>query len=296
MPVEFTKHRRTIADQPADFSVMIPSWNNLDYLKLCIRSLRQHAVLRIQIIVLVNEGKDGTMEWLETQPGIDVVHARENIGICYGMNLARSIALADYIVYMNDDMVALPGWDKALKNEIDTMPHKYFMLSATMIEPVGTGNACVVVKDYGKDIGHFREAELIADAPSLQRGDWSGSTWPPNVVHKDLWDMVGGLSIEFSPGMYSDPDFSKKLYEAGVRHFKGVGKSLVYHFGSKSTKRIRRNRGRITFLMKWGMTASTFMKKCLRIGQPYSGITTEYEPGTLDRVLNTLKRIRHSLD
>lgn len=273
---------------------MIPSWNNLDYLQLCIRSLQQHSVLPIQIIVLVNEGKDGTPEWLAQQAGIDFLHARENIGICYGMNIARSLARADYLVYMNDDMYVLPGWDLSLKKEIAAMPHHAFMLSATMIEPVNTGNPCVVVKPYGKDMAGFREKELIADGPSLVRDDWSGSTWPPNVVHKDMWDMVGGLSIEFSPGMYSDPDFSRKLYAAGVRHFKGLGHCLVYHFGSKSTRRITRNQGRITFLNKWGITASTFMKKCLRIGQAFSGPVGEYHPGTLDRVVHAIKKIRHS--
>ncbi|MBL0025914.1 MAG: hypothetical protein IPO98_13350 [Saprospiraceae bacterium] len=33
-----------------------------------------------------------------------------------------------------------------------------------------------------------------------------------------------------------------KLYKAGVRHFKGLGNCLVYHFGSKSTTRIKEQR------------------------------------------------------
>ena len=31
-----------------------------------------------------------------------------------------------------------------------------------------------------------------------------GATIPPNIVHRDIWDLVGGYSIEYSPGMYSD--------------------------------------------------------------------------------------------
>ena len=46
----------------------------------------------------------------------------------------------------------------------------------------------------------------------------------------ELWDLVGGLSTEYSPGMYSDPDFSKKIYEAGVRIFKGKGRKLGISF------------------------------------------------------------------
>lgn len=45
--------------------------------------------------------------------------------------------------------------------------------------------------------------------------DWMGATIPPNIVHRDIWDLVGGYSIEYSPGMYSDPDFTAKLYMCG---------------------------------------------------------------------------------
>ncbi len=31
------------------------------------------------------------------------------------------------------------------------------------------------------------------------------------------------MSEEFSPGMYSDPDLSMKLWQEGVRYFKGIG-------------------------------------------------------------------------
>jgi glycosyltransferase involved in cell wall biosynthesis len=257
------------------FSILLPTWNNLDYLKLCIRSIQEHSELDIQIIVFVNEGKDGTIKWLEEQGNIDYLHSKENAGICYALNLARSMAKSDYIVYLNDDMVVLPNWDTELDKEIQKMPSKSFMLSATMIEPTDTGNACVVVKDYGDSIETFKKDQLLQEYTGLRRNDWSGSTWPPNVVHKDLWDAVGGLSIEFSPGMYSDPDFSKKLYEAGVRIFKGVGSSLVYHFGSKSTKKLKRSRGRELFLFKWEITSNVFSNKILKRGQPYEIIQSE---------------------
>ena len=70
--------------------------------------------------------------------------------------------------------------------------------------------------------------------------------------------------------MYSEPDLSRKLYEVGVRYFKGIGKSLVYHFGTKSTKRVRRNKGRITFMRKWGVSARQFTGKYLGICEPFT--------------------------
>ena len=41
------------------FSIIIPSYNNLNYLKICIKSLRRNSKYNHQIIVHVNEGSDG---------------------------------------------------------------------------------------------------------------------------------------------------------------------------------------------------------------------------------------------
>lgn len=269
--IESIKLIKKSARQTYRFSLVIPTWNNLPYLKACIHSIRKYSTLDLQIIVVVNEGRDGTMEWLEKDPEIDVVFSPENIGVCYALNSSRSLIKSDYILYLNDDMYVLPGWDTELDQEIKRIGHKNFILSGTVIEPMDTGNDCVILGDYGRDPEHFDEARLLKDLEGLKKADWSGSTWPPNIMHIELWDLVGGLSIEFSPGMYSDPDLSMKLAVAGVRIFKGIGSSKVYHFGSKSTGRVKKNDGRKTFLMKWGLTPSDFLNGFLKRGQPYAG-------------------------
>lgn len=282
-----TKHRRSPKNQ-YKFSILIPTWNNLGFLKTCISSIKKNSSLSIQIIVFVNEGNDGTIDWLDKQGDIDYIHSEHNIGICYALNMCRSFMKSDYIIYMNDDMYVLPNWDTELDKEISSLSTKLFMLSSTMIEPINTGNPCVIVKNYGDSINNFNENSLLKEYSDLAVEDWNGSTWPPNLVHIDLWDLVGGLSTEFSPGMYSDPDFSKKLYDAGVRIFKGVGKSMVYHFGSKSTKKLKKSNGRNQFLLKWGITSNTFTDKILRKGKPYEIIQGRMNL-KLDNVLGKLK-------
>ena len=128
----------------------------------------------------------------------------------------------------------------------------------------------------------------------LIKTDWYGSTWPPNVVHIDMWDLVGGMSIEFSPGMYSDPDLSMKFWQLGVRYFKGVGKSKVYHFGSKSTGRVKRNKGKDTFLFKWGITSRFFIENYLQRGKDFKGELPDYKMTKLDLFTNWLKIIIRS--
>ncbi|MFN0014455.1 MAG: glycosyltransferase family 2 protein [Saprospiraceae bacterium] len=290
---QIQKHRRS-PDQNYRFSVLVPTWNNLECLQLCVEGLRQHSAYQHQIIIHVNEGKDGTLEWLKTQPDLDYTTSRDNVGVCYGLNMARTLVKADYICYLNDDMFVLPEWDVHLWAEIERIGHASFLLSGTAIEPRESGNSCVLVQDFGDSPKSLDREGLLREYRTVEMADWSGSTWPPVVLHRDLWDLVGGLSIEFSPGMYSDPDLSMKLWHAGVRHFRGIGKSRVYHFGSKSTKRKRMNRGRDIFLLKWGIDSSTFTKQYLRRGRPFTGLLEMPVVPTTTRLLAALKRGWHA--
>ncbi|GAB3626031.1 glycosyl transferase [Pandoraea terrae] len=252
------------------FSIIIPTWNNLALLQLCVRSIRQNSCAPHQIIVHVNDGSDGTLDWVRAE-GIDHTASPGNVGICYAVNQAAALARETYIVYLNDDMYCCPGWDRALLDRAAQMTDTAFMLSGTMIEPVESGNQCVVVHDFGRDVDNFDEAALLETCKTLRKPDWYGSTWPPTLVHRDWWFKVGGYSTELSPGMSSDNDFSMKMWAAGCRVFLGIGDSFVYHFQCKSTGRIVKNDGRGQFLRKWGMTQRTFDRYYLQRGKPVAG-------------------------
>lgn len=184
-----------------------------------------------------------------------------------------------YLVYMNDDMYVCPNWDLPFNKEIKSFHHNKFFLSGTLIESK-SNNPCVIQADYGKSLSDFNEQKFIDKHLSHSFKDWNGATWPINLVHVDLWDQVGGYSVEYTPGFYSDPDFSKKLWDIGVRYFKGLSKSRVYHFPSQSTKRIKKaNTGRKTFLLKWGITSSFFFKHYLKMGTPFSGELKDIKEG-----------------
>ena len=249
------------------FSILIPTWNNLPYLKLCIRSIRQHSVYDHQIIVHVNDGADGTLEWVKSE-GLEYTHSAQNIGVCLAMNTMRRLVRTDYMYFINDDMYVLPGWDRVLMEEIKSLPDNRFYLSGTMIQPHDRNDVGLCI-NYGDSVETFQEERLLAGYMDEPYGDWQGSTRPPNIVHRDIWDLVGGYSIEFSPGMYSDPDFTAKLLSVGIRHFKGMGRSRVYHFETKTTGRIRKNDGATQFLLKWGFSNSTMRKYVTRQGEPW---------------------------
>lgn len=275
------------------FSILIPTWNNLALLQLCVNSIRENSRLAHQIIVHVNDGSDGTLEWVRTQQ-LDCSHSAQNVGICLAVNEAAMMAKHDYILYLNDDMYCCPGWDVALVEKLKWLDTDLFMLSGTMIEPVDTGNPCVIVRDYGRDPLDFAEAKLLSDLPSYFRPDWYGATWPPTLVHAKWWFRVGGYSTEFSPGMSSDNDFSMKLWHAGCRVFVGVGSALVYHFQCKSTGKVKKNDGGKQFLHKWGIRQSMFDRYYLRRGEPVQSVRLPEPENSRDfrwqRLRNGLKR------
>jgi glycosyltransferase involved in cell wall biosynthesis len=262
------------------FSIIIPTWNNLAFVKLCVESIRKNSAYNHQVILHVNDGADGTLQWAADSQ-LDHTYSRENVGICKAVNEAAGLAKCDYIVYMNDDMYVCPGWDTAIIEDIKGADTDCFMFSSTMIEPINYNNPCVINKDYGQNITDFDEKLLLLECSTYDKPDWMGATWPPTIVHRRYWLITGGYSIELSPGVSSDDDFAMKMWYAGCRIFKGIGRSRVYHFQSKSTLRVKKNNGRLQFLMKWGINQSTFNKYYTRRGALYTGPAEEPPASTL---------------
>jgi len=267
------------------FSILIPTWNNLEFLKCCVDSIRTNSTERHEILVYVNEGMDGTAEWCHAE-GIKFIRSEKNVGVCTALNALFEISTENIICYVNDDMYLCPDWDKPLIQEIESIGHNKFYLSSTMIEPQDTGNKCVLAPfDFGRTPLEFDESALLGALSKMQKVDWSGSTWPPNVMHRNMWKSIGGYGEEFSPGLYSDPDVSMKLWQEGVRIFKGLGESRAYHFMSRSTGRVKMNDGKRTFLKKWGVSSSWFVKNVLCQGEDYVGPLPEkaIKPSLKDR-------------
>lgn len=278
------------------FSILIPTWNNLDFLKLCVDSIRKNSFYEHEILIHVNDGSDGTLEWVRKEH-LKYTHSKENVGVCLALNGLRPLVMSNYIVFMNDDMYVCPNWDAALYDEIQSLPDKkLFFLSSTLIQPRPFFCKSVIAPaNYGETVDTFDEARLLKEYMTLEHGDWQGSTWPPNIVHRDVWDLVGGYSIELSPGMYSDPDFSAKLWLAGVRVFKGVDRSRVYHFEARSTHRIVKNDGSIQFLRKWGITSASFMRDVLHRGEPYNTVNEHHQQLKADLIRSRLKLLLTAL-
>ena len=116
------------------FSILIPSYNNLDYLKTCISSLKKNSRYTHQIIVQINEGTDGSLEYVK-ENNFEYTYSENNIGMPKALNKSSKLAKFDYILISHDDFYYCPGWDEVLVAEINLMNHKNYYLSSTMVSP-----------------------------------------------------------------------------------------------------------------------------------------------------------------
>ena len=255
------------------FSIIIPTFNNLDYLKQCIKSIKKNSSYDHEIIPHVNEGVDGTIEYLKSI-NIEYSYTNYNSGICTGMNMAARKAKTNYILYAHDDFYFCPKWDQVLKKEVDKIGHNRFYLSGTMV------NNGQIELDCGNDLESFNEKKLLEKIDESNFYDFQGSTWAPHLIHKEIWDKVGGFSEEFFPGTGSDPDLNMKLWMENIRIFKGINDFKVYHFGSIVTRRYKNHptiktesgsRGAKIFLLKWGITINFFKKYIINSDTRYLG-------------------------
>ena len=259
------------------FSIIIPTFNNLDYLKVCIKSIRKNSYFNHQIIPHVNIGGDGTRDFLLGE-NIDYTYTDYNSGICEGMNIASKKSKFEYILYSHDDFYFCPDWDTTLKKEIDLIGHNKFYLSGIMM------NNGPIKFNAGSNLKNFDEIKVLNEYKNFNHFDFQGSTWAPHLIHRDLWKKVGGFSEEFYPGTGSDPDLNMKLWKCGVRIFKGLNDCKVYHFGSIVTRRYKDHptiktesgsKGSKIFLLKWGISIKFFKKYYLKSDHPYEGELNE---------------------
>ena len=246
------------------FSIILPTYNNLEYLKLTLESIFKNSKYKHDIIVHVNEGTDGSLDYIKNKK-INFTYSLKNLGLCTGVNTAAKKAKTNYILYSHDDMYFCPGWDTCLEKEVKKLNTDKFYLSASMIER----NSGHIQFDAGDNFSNFDEEKLLKNFENISYFDFQGSHWAPHLIHKKIWNEIGGFSEEFNPGMGSDPDLNMKLWQYGVRIFKGLSGFKVYHFGSislRKKKNLSVNNGTKTFLKKWKITPTFFTKHYLRGG------------------------------
>jgi len=90
-------------------SVVVPTFNRLRHLRICIEKTRLNVAHPDEIIVVDGGSSDGTRDWLAGQRDLKVIFEREREGAVKAFNRGFRAATGHYVMWLNDDAYPLPG-------------------------------------------------------------------------------------------------------------------------------------------------------------------------------------------
>ena len=93
------------------FSVVIPNWNGLRFLKTCLDALRAQTFDDVEVILVDNASSDGSQGFVRTEyPHINLIELESNLGFTGACNIGMEAATGAYIALLNNDTEVQTDW------------------------------------------------------------------------------------------------------------------------------------------------------------------------------------------
>ena len=238
------------------YSIVIPTFNNYQYLGSCLESIFKSCDPALMEIVVVDNGSSDNTQAFLTQvsgayPFVKFIRNEENLGFCKATNQGMGVSSGKYIVWLNDDTIVSKGWLQKLEQAI-TDPHPYHdniamsgPLSNNAAGKQGPGNLHNMGPQHLQEVNKQAEESIAQQLADVQKevptatltrdlaGFLSGFCL---MLKREVYQKIGGIDERFSPGGFCDNDFVLRAYNSG---FAGVvdPKTIVFHYGSKTLDR-----------------------------------------------------------
>ena len=90
-------------------TVLVGTYNRLELLKRCVESVLRHDRERYELIVADAGSTDGTLEFLESRPGLRVIRDPGRVGQARSLNQVAATVQTDYLCWLSDDNVLRNG-------------------------------------------------------------------------------------------------------------------------------------------------------------------------------------------
>lgn len=209
-------------------SVVIPTLNSWDTLRLCITSICQQSLELSEIIIVDNASSDGTSLKVKKKfPKVKLVTLKRNTGVTGGRNagIDKANKKSNYLLFFDHDMVA----DKnMIKNLISVAgkdptygivtPKIFYWEDKKRVWSAGTNiNLWTgqVLFRGGEDHGQFEKIEEVQVAPAVM------------LVKREVLDKINEFDDRYF-ATYEDTDFCFRAKRWGFRTVY-CPSALAYH-------------------------------------------------------------------
>ena len=255
-------------------SFIIPSRNNLKYLKWCYNSLRNNLSHKEHEICIGDDfSNDGTWEWcqqmMEQDKHFKAIRnegpSRLGMTILYNQ-LIEKVATNEVVMIYHADMY--------ISKNADVLIEKYLkpntVVCLTRIEPpLHPGGPEKIVQDFGMEPETFKESEFnkwMIDTKFQRKDKTTEGIFAPWCIYKSDFNRVNGHDTLFAPTSKEDSDIFNRFLLIGY-NFIQLWEACVYHLtcrGSRFNPTItsigtdskewqeQNNRSARNFIRKWG--------------------------------------------
>ena len=250
-------------------SFIIPSRDNLKYLKWAYEGLRKNCSQEHQICMADDASTDGTWEWMvEEKKKNKNLSIYRNFGpdrlgltVLYDY-LAEELATNDVIMFFHADMYPSKDMDKKILDRLE----KGTVVSATRIEPpLHPDGPEKIISPLGFEPEEFDEEKFNKDVELYTKSEYTEGVFAPWALYKEDYFDVNGHDQLFIPQSREDSDIFNRFYLNGYQ-FRQIWDGFVYHLTSRGSRfrdgvgkdsdewKYSNSRNMRNFIRKWGTT------------------------------------------
>jgi GT2 family glycosyltransferase len=218
-------------------SIVIITYNNIEYTKKCINSIRKYTNNKTyEIVVVDNNSTDNTVDWLKEQENlykdIKCFYNEENIGFPGACNIGIKGSKNNDILLLNNDVIVTPNW----LDNLNTCLYSDKSIGAVGATTNSCSNFQAILPLYTDISGLDDFAKMINVSDEDKWEERSRLIGFCLLIKREVIDKIGVLDERFAPGNYEDDDYSIRIRKAGYRLML-CRDVYIHHFGSVSFKK-----------------------------------------------------------